>query len=107
MNKDCIEYNIPILGGMFLCIILLIILIYRHLLFCYDRFNPLNNYFSYNIMNYKNSGVDVEKVICLLISLKICKNGKIGGFSGIYEYNNLKLVASTDGVGSKLELCKK
>ena len=57
-------------------------------------------------MNYKNSGVDVEKGNMFVDIIKdTCKNGKIGGFSGIYEYNNLKLVASTDGVGSKLELC--
>ena len=58
-------------------------------------------------MNYKNSGVDVEKGNMFVDIIKdTCQNGKIGGFSGIYEYNNLKLVASTDGVGSKLELCK-
>ena len=59
-------------------------------------------------MNYKNSGVDVEKGNMFVDIIKdTCKNDKIGGFSGIYEYNNLKIVASTDGVGSKLELCKK
>ena len=30
-----------------------------------------------------------------------------GSFSGIYEYNGIKLVASTDGVGTKLKLCEK
>ena len=58
-------------------------------------------------MNYKNSGVDVERGNDFVDIIKnVCNNGKIGGFSGIYEHNGIKLVASTDGVGSKLELCK-
>ena len=58
-------------------------------------------------MNYKDSGVDIERGNDFVDVIKnICKNDKIGGFSGIYEYNGIKLVASTDGVGSKLELCK-
>ena len=58
-------------------------------------------------INYKNSGVDVEKGNNFVDIIKnVCDNGKIGGFSGIYEHNGIKLVASTDGVGSKLELCK-
>ena len=35
------------------------------------------------------------------------KNKNIGGFSGIYEHNGMKLVASTDGVGTKLLLCNR
>ena len=59
-------------------------------------------------INYKNSGIDVEKGNKFVdVIKKICKNDKIGGFSGIYDYNNIKLVASTDGVGSKLKLCKR
>ena len=59
-------------------------------------------------MNYLNSGVDVNKGNSFVSIIKdITKNKNIGGFSGIYEYNNIKLVASTDGVGTKLELCKK
>ena len=59
-------------------------------------------------MNYLNSGVDVNKGISFVSIIKdITKDKNIGGFSGIYEYNNIKLVASTDGVGTKLELCKK
>tara|TARA_B100000900_G_scaffold188476_1_gene159681 strand:+ start:592 stop:1533 length:942 start_codon:yes stop_codon:yes gene_type:complete len=59
-------------------------------------------------MNYLNSGVDVNKGNSFISIIKdITKNKNIGGFSGIYEYNNIKLVASTDGVGTKLELCKK
>ena len=58
-------------------------------------------------MNYKNSGVDIEKGNSFVDVIKnVCNHNKIGGFSGIYEYNDIKLVASTDGVGSKLELCK-
>ena len=58
-------------------------------------------------MNYKNSGVDIDKGNSFVDVIKnVCNHNKIGGFSGIYEYNDIKLVASTDGVGSKLELCK-
>ena len=58
---------------------------------------------------YKNSGVDIDKGNQFVNIIKdICKNDKIGGFSGIYELdNNIKLCASTDGVGTKLELCRK
>ena len=59
-------------------------------------------------MDYLISGVDVNKGNSFVSIIKdITKNKNIGGFSGIYEYNNIKLVASTDGVGTKLELCKK
>ena len=58
-------------------------------------------------LNYKDSGVDIERGNNFVDVIKnICKHDKIGGFSGIYEHNGIKLVASTDGVGSKLELCK-
>ena len=58
-------------------------------------------------MNYKNSGVDIERGNDFVDVIKnICKHDNIGGFSGIYDHNGIKLVASTDGVGSKLELCK-
>ena len=58
-------------------------------------------------MNYKNSGVDIERGNDFVDVIKnICNHDKIGGFSGIYDHNGIKLVASTDGVGSKLELCK-
>ena len=58
-------------------------------------------------LNYKNSGVDVERGNNFIDVIKnVCRHDKIGGFSGIYEHNGIKLVASTDGVGSKLELCK-
>ena len=59
-------------------------------------------------MDYLNSGVDIDKGNSFVSIIKdITKNKSIGGFSGIYEYNNIKLVASTDGGGTKLELCKK
>ena len=59
-------------------------------------------------MNYKNSGVDIDKGKSFIGIIKdITKNNNIGGFSGIYDYNGIKLVASTDGVGTKLEICKK
>ena len=58
-------------------------------------------------LNYKDSGVDIERGNNFVDVIKnVCKHDKIGGFSGIYEHNGIKLVASTDGVGSKLELCK-
>jgi len=58
-------------------------------------------------INYKNSGVNIERGNNFISIIKdVCKNDKIGGFSGIYEHNGIKLVASTDGVGSKLQLCK-
>ena len=58
-------------------------------------------------LNYKDSGVDIERGNNFVDVIKnVCKHDKIGGFSGIYDHNGIKLVASTDGVGSKLELCK-
>ena len=62
------------------------------------------------VLNYKNSGVDIEKGNSFVNIIKdICVNNKnIGGYSGIYELDcGIKLVASTDGVGSKLEICKR
>ena len=59
-------------------------------------------------MNYLNSGVNIQKGNEFVSIIKnITQNSMIGGFSGIIEYNNIKLIASTDGVGSKLLLCKK
>jgi len=58
-------------------------------------------------MNYQKSGVHIEKGNDFVSIIKnISKNEKIGGFSGIYDYNGIKLAATTDGVGTKLELCK-
>ena len=40
-------------------------------------------------MDYLNSGVDVNKGNSFVSIIKdITKNKNIGGFSGIYEYNN-------------------
>tara|TARA_Y100000817_G_scaffold314495_1_gene313546 strand:- start:1808 stop:2749 length:942 start_codon:yes stop_codon:yes gene_type:complete len=59
-------------------------------------------------MNYLNSGVNIENGNNFVSVIKnITNNKNIGGFSGVYEYNGIKLVASTDGVGTKLLLCKK
>lgn len=60
-----------------------------------------------SLLNYKNSGVNIETGHNFIDVIKnITKSKYIGGFSGIYECKNgTKIVASTDGVGSKLELC--
>ena len=51
-------------------------------------------------VNYETSGVNIKTGNDFIDVIKdITKNEIIGGFSGIYEHNNLKLVASTDGVG--------
>ena len=63
-----------------------------------------------NKLTYKSSGVDIDKGNEFIKIIKdICKDNDntIGGFSGIIEYNNVKLAASTDGVGTKLEIVKK
>ena len=59
------------------------------------------------ILNYENCGVNINTGNNFINIIKNITNNKyIGGFSGIYECNNgIKLVAATDGVGSKLELC--
>ncbi|MBP02742.1 MAG: phosphoribosylformylglycinamidine cyclo-ligase [Rhodospirillaceae bacterium] len=61
-----------------------------------------------SLLTYAESGVDIEKGNSFVDIIKnITKNRDIGGFSGIYKYKNgTQLVASTDGVGSKLEICK-
>ena len=59
-------------------------------------------------MNYKNSGVNIQKGDEFINRIQqICGTKVIGGFGGIYEYNGVKLIATTDGVGTKLELCRK
>jgi phosphoribosylformylglycinamidine cyclo-ligase len=58
-------------------------------------------------MNYVNSGVNIERGNAFVSIIKdVSKNESIGGFSGIYDYNGIKLAATTDGVGTKLQLCK-
>ena len=61
-----------------------------------------------SLLNYKNSGVSIENGNKFVDIIKnITNSEEIGGFSGIYQYKKgVKLVASTDGVGSKLEICK-
>ena len=59
-------------------------------------------------MDYLNSGVNIEHGNQFVSVIKnITNNKNIGGFSGIYEHNGMKLVASTDGVGTKLLLCNR
>ena len=73
-------------------------------------------------MDYKASGVDVENAKASLEKLKpvIAQTNSsvtsgsvvsgIGGFAGIFkahsQFKDFDLVASTDGVGTKLELCR-
>ena len=60
------------------------------------------------LLTYAESGVNIEKGNSFVDVIKnITQNRDIGGFSGIYKCKNgTQLVASTDGVGSKLEICK-
>ena len=58
-------------------------------------------------LNYDDSGVHIQNGNDLVNVIKdITGNNSIGGFANIYEHNGMKLVASTDGVGTKLLLCK-
>ena len=59
-------------------------------------------------MNYKDAGVNIERGAKFVNKIQqICGNNVIGGFGGIYEHNGMKFIAATDGVGTKLELCRK
>ena len=74
-------------------------------------------------MDYKSSGVDQEKMKRSINALKLVIEkthqsaglgsviGESGGYSGIFrsksEYQNYDLVATTDGVGTKIELCSR
>ena len=59
-------------------------------------------------INYESSGVSIEKgnyfVKCIS---NLIKTNDFGQFCAIYNYNDLYLTASTDGVGTKLELANK
>tara|TARA_B100000575_G_scaffold294654_1_gene312709 strand:- start:1806 stop:2810 length:1005 start_codon:yes stop_codon:yes gene_type:complete len=67
-----------------------------------------NNIMNKMPLNYNNSGVSISNGNSFVDIIKeVTQNDKIGGFSGIYEYNGIRLVASTDGVGTKLKLCNK
>lgn len=62
-------------------------------------------YFYRNIkVNYKDSGVDIEKGDKFI---EIIKNKDIGSFCSINNIDNVLIASSTDGIGSKLELAKK
>ncbi|MCS6984035.1 MAG: phosphoribosylformylglycinamidine cyclo-ligase [Leptospiraceae bacterium] len=74
-------------------------------------------------MDYKSAGVDTEKARRLLQNLResIGKThgenpagkviGSLGGFSGVFEpkekWRNAHIVATTDGVGTKIELIRR
>lgn len=65
------------------------------------------NIFRERKKDYKSSGVDIEegnKVVDMIKSLTPQLKKDIGHFGCIYEINGIKLAASTDGVGSKLEI---
>lgn len=65
------------------------------------------NIFRENKIDYTSTGVDIEEgneVVKMIKSLSPQLEKDIGHFGCIYEYNGLKLAASTDGVGSKLEI---
>ena len=66
-------------------------------------------------MDYKKSGVDIEKADRFVQDIKSMVKktqdskvlGSWGGFSGFYKLNDSSvLVSSTDGVGTKLLLAK-
>ena len=72
--------------------------------------NNIINKKEHERMDYKSAGVDIDKGNDFVNVIKaICKDDddKIGGFSGIVEYKGIKLAATTDGVGTKLEIAKK
>ena len=60
-------------------------------------------------MDYKTSGVDIEKGKAFVEHLKIMAP-KIGGFNGMYPlpkgYERPVLVSGTDGVGTKMNICR-
>ena len=61
------------------------------------------------VMNYKDSGVDIEAGNAFVDRLKL-KAPSIGGFSGMMKvpsgYEEPVLVSGTDGVGTKINVCK-
>ena len=60
-------------------------------------------------MDYKSSGVDIEAGNAFVEALKI-KAPSIGGFNGMFKvprgYEEPVLVAGTDGVGTKINICR-
>lgn len=60
-------------------------------------------FFQNQIINYKNSGVDINKGNDFVSQIK---NEDIGSFCSINKIGNTLIACSTDGVGTKLELAK-
>ena len=60
-------------------------------------------------MNYKDSGVDIEAGNAFVEELKK-KAPAIGGFGGMFKvprgYEEPILVSGTDGVGTKINMCR-
>jgi len=60
-------------------------------------------------MDYKTSGVDIEKGRAFVEHLKVLAP-KIGGFNGMMDipsgYENPVLVSGADGVGTKINICR-
>ena len=60
-------------------------------------------------MNYKDSGVDIEAGNAFVEKLKK-QAPTIGGFGGMYKvprgYEEPILVSGTDGVGTKINICR-
>jgi len=54
-------------------------------------------------LNYKKSGVDVEKAETIVSYIKK-KFPSIGGYAGVFPFGKRKLTATTDGVGTKIKL---
>jgi phosphoribosylformylglycinamidine cyclo-ligase len=55
-------------------------------------------------MNYEESGVSISRADSLVKRLKKLFGDNIGPFAGEYRVGDLTLIASADGIGSKLEL---
>ena len=61
-----------------------------------------------NKIDYKSVGVDIDKGNKFVKMIKeICKSDNIGGFSGLFPYKDITLAATTDGVGTKIEIVKR
>ncbi len=55
-------------------------------------------------MNYEESGVSLKRADSLVKRLNDLFGDNIGPFAGEYKVGNITLIASADGIGSKLEL---
>ena len=56
-------------------------------------------------MNYKESGVDIEKTDNLVKEISGLVDN-IGGFGGLFDLGDSYLVGATDGVGTKILLAQ-